>query len=104
MSLLTTRTLSLAVADEISSLVVKAALANDFNPISVCILDNAGNEIVTKRMDACPVSTALALFILYPQAGNRKVSVRSLHFFTHTINKQLSLLLKGRCLPQNILC
>jgi hypothetical protein len=61
MSLLTTRTLSLAVADEISSLVVKAALANKFNPISVCILDNAGNEIVSKRMDGCPVSVVLVL-------------------------------------------
>jgi len=51
---ITTKSLNLAVADEIASLAVKAAIKNKFNPICVCVMDPSGAEIVTKRMDGCP--------------------------------------------------
>jgi len=54
--ILTKKTLGLAVADEIATLAIKACKANGFNPISVCVMDPSGHEIVTKRMDGCPVS------------------------------------------------
>jgi len=54
--ILTKKTLGLAVADEIASFAIKACKANGFNPISVCVMDPSGHEIVTKRMDGCPVS------------------------------------------------
>ena len=52
--LITSKTLSLSVADEIASLAIDAALKNKFNPIAVCVMDPSGHEIVTKRMDRCP--------------------------------------------------
>jgi len=52
--LLVTKTLSLRVADEIATLAVQAASANGFNPVTVYVLDSAGNTIVQKRMDDCP--------------------------------------------------
>ena len=54
--ILTTKTMSLAVADEIATLAIKACKTNGFKPISICVMDPAGHEIVTKRMDGCPVS------------------------------------------------
>jgi len=54
--LLTTKSLSLALADEIATLAIKACKNNGFKPISICVMDPAGHEIVTKRMDGCPVS------------------------------------------------
>ena len=54
--LLTTKTLSLAVADEIATCAIKACKSNGFKPISICVMDPSGHEIVTKRMDGCPVS------------------------------------------------
>jgi hypothetical protein len=54
--ILTKKTIGLAVADEIASFAIKACKANGFNPISVCVMDPSGHEIVTKRMDGCPVS------------------------------------------------
>ncbi len=57
--LLTTTTLSLAAADEIATLAIKACQSNEFKPISICVMDPFGHEIVTKRMDGCPVSLCL---------------------------------------------
>jgi len=52
--LVESKSLSLAAADEIASLAVAAAQQNSFSPVCVCVLDSAGYEIVTKRMDGCP--------------------------------------------------
>ena len=57
----TTKRLTLAIADEIASLAVKAAKTNKFAPISVVVMDPDGSEIVTKRMDGCPVGARLPL-------------------------------------------
>jgi ABC-type phosphate transport system permease subunit len=54
--ILTKKTLSLAIADEIATLAIQACKNNGFKPISVCVMDPSGYEIVTKRMDGCPVS------------------------------------------------
>ena len=59
--LLVTKTLSLRVADEIATLAVEAASINGFNPVTVYVLDTAGNTIVQKRMDDCPVSGTFKL-------------------------------------------
>ena len=64
---ITTKSLNLALADEIASLAIKAATKNGFKPISVCVMDPAGAEIVTKRMDGCP-STA------YPKISAAKAN------------------------------
>eukprot|EP00549_Striatella_unipunctata_P020708 CAMPEP_0118673408 /NCGR_PEP_ID=MMETSP0800-20121206/303_1 /TAXON_ID=210618 ORGANISM="Striatella unipunctata, Strain CCMP2910" /NCGR_SAMPLE_ID=MMETSP0800 /ASSEMBLY_ACC=CAM_ASM_000638 /LENGTH=176 /DNA_ID=CAMNT_0006568463 /DNA_START=15 /DNA_END=545 /DNA_ORIENTATION=+ len=50
----TKKALTLKAADEIASLAIKNAIDNCFKPISVCVLDSSGHEIVTKRMDDCP--------------------------------------------------
>ena len=44
-----------------ASLAVKAAKTNKFAPISVVVMDPDGSEIVTKRMDVCPVGARLLL-------------------------------------------
>merc|ERR1740124_1002943 len=67
MSLITSKTISLAVADEIASLAIKAAISHGFNPISICVMDPAGAEIVTKRMDGCPPSA-------YPKISHAKAN------------------------------
>lgn len=51
MSFIQCKSLSLASADEIASKAIETAQAQNFKPISVCVLDSAGNPIVTKRMD-----------------------------------------------------
>lgn len=48
------RRLSLVIADEIASSVVKIAQKHKFKPVSVVVMDSDGNTIVTKRMDGCP--------------------------------------------------
>ena len=53
---ISTKSLSLAVADEIASLAINACKIHGFKPISVVVMDPAGHEIVTKRMDGCPPS------------------------------------------------
>lgn len=63
----TTKSLNLAVADQIASLAIQAAKNNGFKPISVCVMDPSGAEIVTKRMDGCP---ALA----YPKISAAKAT------------------------------
>ena len=63
--LLTTKSLSLAIADEIASLAIEAATTQGFNPISICVMDSAGAEIVTKRMDGCPVSIVMYFVSFY---------------------------------------
>mmetsp|Transcript_9963 Transcript_9963/g.11649 ORF Transcript_9963/g.11649 Transcript_9963/m.11649 type:complete len:174 (+) Transcript_9963:102-623(+) len=67
MSLITTKSISLAVADEIASLAIKAAKSQGFNPISICVMDPSGAEIVTKRMDGCP-------HIAYPKISRAKAN------------------------------
>jgi len=57
----TTKRLTLALADEMASLAVKAAKTNKFAPISVVVMDPDGSEIVTKRMDGCPVGACAFL-------------------------------------------
>lgn len=52
--LITSKSLNLSIADEIASLAIKAAIHNKFKPISICVMDPFGYEIVTKRMDGCP--------------------------------------------------
>ena len=64
MTLLHTKRLSLAVADEIANLAIRAAQTNSFAPVSVCVMDPQGAEIVTKRMDGCPVRIRHALLVL----------------------------------------
>ena len=64
---ITTRSLNLKVADEIASLAVEAATKNGFSPISICVMDPAGAEIVTKRMDGCPA-------IAYPKISAAKAT------------------------------
>ena len=54
MALFRTKRLTLAIADEMASLAVRAAQANRFSPIAVTVMDPDGNEIVSKRMDGCP--------------------------------------------------
>jgi uncharacterized protein GlcG (DUF336 family) len=65
---ITSKSLNLAVADEIASLAVKAAVKNGFKPISVCVMDPHGAEIVTKRMDGCPG-------MVYPKISFAKANV-----------------------------
>lgn len=52
--ILTTKTLSMAVADEIATLAIRTCKSSGFKPISVCVMDSNGHEIVSKRMDGCP--------------------------------------------------
>jgi uncharacterized protein GlcG (DUF336 family) len=65
--LLTTKSLSLAIADEIASLAVEACTQQGFNPVSICVMDPSGAEIVTKRMDNCPS-------IAYPKISHAKAN------------------------------
>ncbi len=64
---ITTKSLNLAVADEIASLAISAAVKNKFKPIAVCVMDPSGSEIVTKRMDGCPA-------IAYPRISFAKAT------------------------------
>ena len=59
--ILTKKTLSLAIADEIATFAIQACKSNGFKPISICVMDPSGYEIVTKRMDGCPVSIPFSL-------------------------------------------
>ena len=45
--------LSLEQADSIANQVIAVCQRNPFNPVSVFVLDAAGNTIVSKRMDGC---------------------------------------------------
>lgn len=65
--LITTKSLNLKVADQIASLAVEAATKNGFKPVSVCVMDPAGAEIVTKRMDGCPA-------MVYPKISAAKAN------------------------------
>jgi uncharacterized protein GlcG (DUF336 family) len=67
MSIRTTKSLDLALADEIASLAILTCGRNAFNPVAVCVMDPAGNEIVTKRMDGCPA-------IAYPAISRAKAN------------------------------
>ena len=49
------------MSEEVSKSAVKAAKTNKFAPISVVVMDPDGSEIVTKRMDGCPVGARLPL-------------------------------------------
>ena len=60
---ISTKSLSLNVADEIASLAIKACKTHQFNPVSVVVMDPNGNEIVSKRMDGCPPSELFMLII-----------------------------------------
>mmetsp|Transcript_29355 Transcript_29355/g.62368 ORF Transcript_29355/g.62368 Transcript_29355/m.62368 type:complete len:174 (+) Transcript_29355:38-559(+) len=71
---ITTKSLNLTTADAIASLAIKAAKSNGFNPISVCVMDPAGAEIVTKRMDGCP---AMAYPKISAAKANTCVSTKS---------------------------
>lgn len=46
--------LTLAAADEMTSVALNEAAARGFNPVSVCVLDPAGRVLVSKTMVACP--------------------------------------------------
>jgi len=63
----TTKSLTLAVADEIATLAVQAAKKNGFNPVAICVMDPSGHEIVTKRMDGCPA-------MVYPKISHAKAN------------------------------
>ncbi len=62
---ITSKSISLATADEISNLAINAAQIQNFNPISITILDSSGAAILTKRMDNCPSN-------LYPSVSHAK--------------------------------
>jgi len=51
--LISTACLSLKTANTIAAAVVEAAVRNSFKPITVTIVDPAGNIIVVQRMDGC---------------------------------------------------
>jgi Uncharacterized protein, possibly involved in utilization of glycolate and propanediol len=63
--IITTKKLSMAVADEIATFAIRTCKARGFKPISVCVMDSNGYEIVTKRMDGCPPTA-------YPQIARAK--------------------------------
>jgi uncharacterized protein GlcG (DUF336 family) len=71
---ISTKSLNLRVADEIASLAIKAATENGFKPISICVMDPSGHEIVTKRMDGCP---AMAYPKISAAKANTCVSTKS---------------------------
>jgi uncharacterized protein GlcG (DUF336 family) len=50
------KTFSLKVADEIATLAIQTCHKSGFNPVAVCVMDQAGYPIVTKRADGCAVS------------------------------------------------
>lgn len=68
------KTLSLKVADEITSNAIHTAQINGFSPIAVCVMDSTGFPIVTKRMDYCPprVFSSMA-----EQKANTSVSLQT---------------------------
>lgn len=90
--ILTTKTMSLAVADEIATLAIKACKNNGFKPISICVMDPAGHEIVTKRMDGCPVSIMYFVILL------KMLFAKDLTGIIESIN-QLNQFLLGNCIP-----
>ena len=48
------KTLTLEAADIISVHAIKACVRQGFNPVTITVLDNAGDILVVKRMDGCP--------------------------------------------------
>lgn len=68
MSLLTRKTLSLQLADQIASAAIRAAEDEAFAPIAVCVMDPSGHSIVTKRMDGCPA-------MAYPKISEAKANI-----------------------------
>jgi uncharacterized protein GlcG (DUF336 family) len=50
------KTFSLKVADEIATLAIQTCHKSGFQPVAVCVMDQAGYPIVTKRADGCAVS------------------------------------------------
>ena len=49
-----TRTLTLEAADEISNKIIDCCRKNQFNPLTITIVDASSNIILQKRMDGCP--------------------------------------------------
>eukprot|EP00746_Dinoflagellata_sp_MGD_P115411 gnl/MRDRNA2_/MRDRNA2_51543_c0_seq1.p1 gnl/MRDRNA2_/MRDRNA2_51543_c0~~gnl/MRDRNA2_/MRDRNA2_51543_c0_seq1.p1 ORF type:complete len:187 (+),score=30.90 gnl/MRDRNA2_/MRDRNA2_51543_c0_seq1:62-562(+) len=50
----TVSTISLEAADEIARIVIETCKRNEFNPITVSVVDSSSEIIVQKRMDGCP--------------------------------------------------
>ncbi len=50
------KTFSLKVADEIATLAIQTCHKSGFQPVAICVMDQAGYPIVTKRADGCTVS------------------------------------------------
>ena len=56
---LSSETLPLSVADEMASIAVETCKSKGFKPVSVCVLDNSGYVIVSKRCDGCSVRVGM---------------------------------------------
>ena len=86
MALFRTKRLTLAIADEMATLAVSAAKANKFAPIAVTVMDPDGGEIVTKRMDGCPVSVLVpAGYVVSTQTARDLDHALHLIYFYHRL-------------------
>jgi uncharacterized protein GlcG (DUF336 family) len=56
------KTFTLQLADEIATLAIQTCYKNGFKPVAVCVMDQAGYPIVTKRADGCAVSIVVLNF------------------------------------------